>query len=145
MPTYSKRSSRSKLHCISWGQNAKKLGLSRDELNKILTTKPGITRVARALFQQIVPKELLQVDHWNDLDPYVLLKEKILIKFMERYYGPLQVERKKIHSSLVNCLRNERNVRKKTDQETCTSNNGEQSNNNEDMNQTTGCDDFNST
>ncbi|CAF1457563.1 unnamed protein product [Rotaria sordida] len=91
MPTYSKRSSRSKLHCISWGQNAKKLGLSRDELNKILTTKPGITRVARALFQQIVPKELLQVDHWNDLDPYVLLKEKILIKFMERYYGPLQM------------------------------------------------------
>ncbi|CAF2527123.1 unnamed protein product [Rotaria sp. Silwood2] len=71
--------------------DAKKLGLNHYELNEILALKSGITRIARVLFQKIVSKEYLQVDCWNDLDPYVLVKEKILMKFLERYYGPLQM------------------------------------------------------
>lgn len=32
---------------------------------------------------------------------------------MERYYGPVQADPKRIHTSLVGCLRNQRNSKKK--------------------------------
>lgn len=37
---------------------------------------------------------------------------------MERYYGPLQAIPKKMHTSIVGCLRNQRNTKKRLLQET---------------------------
>lgn len=37
---------------------------------------------------------------------------------MERYYGPLQAIPKKMHTSIVGCLRNQRNTKKKLLHET---------------------------
>lgn len=56
--------------------DATKLGLSHDVLSEMFALKSGVIPIARILFRKIIPKELLQVNHWNDLDPFVLLKEK---------------------------------------------------------------------
>ncbi|CAF1629893.1 unnamed protein product [Rotaria magnacalcarata] len=105
------------------------LGLSIDQLNEILKSRGAVTTIARDLFKKIVPEVRRQVDHWNQLEADVLLKEKVLIDFLERYYGALQAIPKQIHISLVGCLRNERNVKKKEDEQLCTpSNDGNESN-----------------
>ncbi|CAF4903266.1 unnamed protein product, partial [Rotaria sp. Silwood2] len=86
---------------------AKTLGINVDQLNEILNSKAGTTSVARDLFQAIVPENRRKVDRWNQLDEDIFIKEKLLIEFTERYYGPLKVDQKKVHTSLVGCLRNQ--------------------------------------
>lgn len=44
------------------------------------------------------------------------------LDFLVRYYGPLQVDPKKIHVSLVGCLRNHRGIQKKQQQKLTTVN-----------------------
>jgi hypothetical protein len=41
----------------------------------------------------------------------------IYLEFLEQYYGPLEVEPKKVHISLVGCLRNHRGKQKKMEQQ----------------------------
>ncbi|CAF4345374.1 unnamed protein product [Rotaria sp. Silwood2] len=94
----------------------KTLGINVDQLNEILNSKAGTTSVARDLFQAIVPENRRKVDRWNQLDEDIFIKEKLLIEFTERYYGPLKVDQKKVHTSLVGCLRNQRNTNKKRSQ-----------------------------
>ncbi|CAF0910775.1 unnamed protein product [Rotaria sordida] len=95
---------------------AKTLEINLHQLNEILNSQAGVTSVARDLFQIIVPENRRKVDRWNQLDEDILFKEKLLIDFMERYYGPLKVDQKKVHTSLVGCLRNQRNTNKKRSQ-----------------------------
>lgn len=118
--------------------DAKRLGLPLDKLNESLNAKNLIATTARNLFKKMVPESERQVDHWNQLKPDVLMKEKILLSmrtifcnivfslsfdvpacsdFLERYYGPLEADRKKLHTSLVGCLRNQRSVQKKQNQQ----------------------------
>jgi hypothetical protein len=127
-------------------KDATSLGLKVYALNEALKMKTGITSVARELFKMIVPEHRRQVDHWNDLTEDVLLKEKILIgmtnnkfavylriryvlftflDFLLKYYGPLRVNEKQIHTSLVGCLRNERRTQKKQQGQSCIANNDE--------------------
>ena len=40
----------------------------------------------------------------------------LILDFMECYYGPLLANHKKIHTSLVGCLRNERHLKRKGEQ-----------------------------
>ncbi|CAF2978492.1 unnamed protein product [Rotaria sp. Silwood2] len=101
------------------------LGLTIDQLNEILKSKGGITTIARDLFKKIVPESRRQVDNWNQLEEDVLLKEKVLIEFLERYYGALQANPKQIHKSLVGCLRNQRHLKKKEGEQLCTPDNDE--------------------
>jgi len=39
---------------------------------------------------------------------------------LQRYYGPLQADEKRIHTSLVGCLRNERYSQKKSHEQSST-------------------------
>ena len=39
-----------------------------------------------------------------------------MLDFMERCYGPLLANHKKIHTSLVGCLRNQRHLKRKGEQ-----------------------------
>lgn len=119
--------------------DAKRLGISLAKLNESLNAKNLIATTARDLFKKMIPESERQVDHWNQLKPDVLMKEKILLSmgkisvntvssfsfdllpcldFLERYYGPLEVDQKKLHTSLVGCLRNQRSVQKKRNQQT---------------------------
>ncbi|CAF2943319.1 unnamed protein product [Rotaria sp. Silwood2] len=91
----------------------------------------------------MVPEKSRNVKRWEYLPNDVLLKEKILISFMERFYGPLQVNLKTIHVSLVRCLRNERSVKRKRHEESFTTNdNDKDSENFENMNETNDGDNF---
>ncbi|CAF3871082.1 unnamed protein product [Rotaria sp. Silwood1] len=105
--------------------DAIQLELPIDQLNEILKSKGGITTIARDLFKNIVPESRRQVDNWNQLEEDVLLKEKVLIEFLERYYGALQANPKQIHTSLVGCLRNQRHLKKKEGEQLCTPDNDE--------------------
>ncbi|CAF4849894.1 unnamed protein product, partial [Rotaria socialis] len=84
---------------------AKRLGIGVEKLIEVLKLKDGISSIARQLFKRIIPESQRSVDHWNQLSAGVILKEKILIGFLGRYYGALEVDPKKIHISLVGCLR----------------------------------------
>ena len=59
---------------------------------------------------------------------------------MERYFGSLLVDRRKIHVSLVSCLRNQRSMKKKKYEESFSSNNNNKDS--ENMDQINELDDF---
>ena len=102
-------------------------------LKELLNSKGGITSIAREIFKRIIPEDKRSVRSWNELSEEVILKEKILIgmcnnklslisisyvfliylEFLERYFGSLEVDPKKVHISLVGCLRNDRGKQKK--------------------------------
>ncbi|CAF3612380.1 unnamed protein product [Rotaria socialis] len=96
--------------------DAKRLGIGVEKLIEVLKLKDGISSIARQLFKRIIPESQTSVNHWNQLSAGVILKEKILIGFLGRYYGALEVDPKKIHISLVGCLRNDRGKQKKLKQ-----------------------------
>lgn len=109
--------------------DASLLGISVTDLNEILQLKSGMSSIAREIFLKLIPKECMAVDNWNNLPEDVLLKEKILIgkmslknvlenfsfalDFLVRYFGRLQAGPKKIHTTLVSCLRNNRGQKKR--------------------------------
>lgn len=115
--------------------DAKRLGIPIQQLDEILKIKNSISSMARELFKKSVPEHKRSVQRWNQLEEDVILKEKMLIgrmnnicfstgidrnishvfflDFLERYFGPLEIDRKKIHNSIVGCLRNERSSQKK--------------------------------
>lgn len=117
-------------------KDAETLGIPVAELNEILNSKGGVTAIARELFKRIVPENKRSVAHWNKLSNEVVLREKQVIRkwiikcvcfplnislifseFLESYYGQLEVDSKKMHSSLVGCLRNARGKQKKAQQQ----------------------------
>lgn len=59
--------------------DARKLGIQVNKLNEILKLRHGVTSIAREIFKTIIPESDRQVDHWNKLSEYILIKEKILI------------------------------------------------------------------
>lgn len=59
--------------------DAKRLGLPLDKLTESLNAKNLTATTARNLFKRMVPESERQVDHWNQLKPDVLMKEKILL------------------------------------------------------------------
>ncbi|CAF1589508.1 unnamed protein product, partial [Didymodactylos carnosus] len=89
--------------------------LSLAQINEVLNGKGGITSIARELFKEIVPVDRRQVDHWNKLPIEVLLIEKMLIDFMERYYSPVEVNPKKFMQVLSDVF--EINVAQKKQQQ----------------------------
>ncbi|CAF2706053.1 unnamed protein product [Rotaria sp. Silwood2] len=105
--------------------DARRLGIGVEKLSEVLNSKAAISSVAREIFKRIIPVEQRSVNHWNKLSVEVIVKEKVLIEFLERYYGALEVDPKKIHISLVGCLRNHRGKQNKLKQqvEKCTNNN----------------------
>lgn len=60
-------------------KEARTLGINVSQLNKALKHDVSITRVAREIFQAMVPEERRCVEHWNKLDPDVKFKESLLI------------------------------------------------------------------
>lgn len=134
--------------------DAKRLGMNTFELNKILNIKGGITTIARELFKAIIPEDRRNVLSWNQLGQDVLVKEKLLIgllhdtfshysrskhtlsfllDFMKRYYGPLEADERKIHVSLVGCLRNRRHTEKRQGQASLINNHDHESDDHEDL------------
>lgn len=124
--------------------DSNRLGIPVVKLNEILNSKIAIASIARNIFKIMIPESNRNVDHWNKLSEAVRTKEKLLIgndhtnsklyftiqhfvfilsDFLVRYYGPLQVDPKKIHISLVGCLRNQRGMQKKQQQQKFTTTN----------------------
>ncbi|CAF3836640.1 unnamed protein product [Adineta steineri] len=97
-------------------KDAKCLGIDVVQLNECLTAKASVTTIARNIFKKIVPENKRTVSCWNDLPEEVLLKEQMLIKFLKDYFGPLEVDSKKVHTSLCGCLRNDRGKQNKLKQ-----------------------------
>ncbi|CAF4071104.1 unnamed protein product [Rotaria sordida] len=97
--------------------DARLLGINVQQLKEILNMEDAITSIAREIFKKMIPEHKRTVKHWNDLPEDIILKEKLLIQFLERYYGPLKVVSKKVHISLVGCLRNDRGKQKKMQQQ----------------------------
>lgn len=58
---------------------AKTLGIQLPELKKALESRAPITSIARGLFQVIVPQHRRNVNHWNELDADILVKEEALL------------------------------------------------------------------
>lgn len=75
--------------------DAKRLGLPADKLAETLNAKNLIATTARNLFKQMVPECERQVDHWNQLKPDVLMKEKILLSMRMTFFNNI------FHSRLV--------------------------------------------
>lgn len=59
--------------------DAKRLGISLEQLHEIVKNKVPTTTIARDLFKKMIPESQRQVDKWNQLTGDVLLKEKLLI------------------------------------------------------------------
>ncbi|CAF4147042.1 unnamed protein product, partial [Adineta steineri] len=97
-------------------KDAKCLGINVVQLNECLTAKASVTTIARNIFKKIVPENKRTVSCWDDLPEEVLLKEQMLIKFLKDYFGPLEVDSKKVHTSLCGCLRNDRRKQNKLKQ-----------------------------
>lgn len=55
------------------------LGLTVDQLEKIMKPNNSTTSIARELFKEMVPENRRYVSHWNQLDEDILMKEKTLI------------------------------------------------------------------
>ena len=105
----------------------------------MLTKKVEISSCARQLFKRIVPEDERAVNKWDDLSEGVLLKEEVLLSkyilhtylvfglidhvfsisldFLQSYFGPLKVDKSKLHKSIVGCLRNDRGKQKKNQQQ----------------------------
>jgi len=119
--------------------DAKILGIPVLELREMLTKKVEISSCARQLFKRIVPEDERAVNKWDDLSEGVLLKEELLLSkyilhtylvfglidhvfsisldFLQSYFGPLKVDKSKLHKSIVGCLRNDRGKQKKNQQQ----------------------------
>jgi len=119
--------------------DAKVLGIPVLELREMLTKKVEISSCARQLFKRIVPEDERAVNKWDDLSEGVLLKEELLLSkyilhtylvfglidhvfsisldFLQSYFGPLKVDKSKLHKSIVGCLRNDRGKQKKNQQQ----------------------------
>ncbi|CAF1652964.1 unnamed protein product [Rotaria magnacalcarata] len=74
--------------------DAKRLGIGVEKLIEVLKLKSALSSIARELYKRIIPE-----------------------RFLERYYGALEVDPKKIQISLVGCLRNDRGKQKKLKQQ----------------------------
>lgn len=119
--------------------DAKTLGIPVLELHEMLARKVKISSCARQLFKRIVPENERAVNQWHNLSEGVLLKEELLLSkyivhtyfdfgaighmfsisldFLQSYFGPLKVDKSKLHKSIVGCLRNDRGKRKKSQQQ----------------------------
>ncbi|CAF2089770.1 unnamed protein product [Rotaria magnacalcarata] len=74
--------------------DAKRLGIGVEKLIEVLKLKSALSSIARELYKRIIPE-----------------------RFLERYYGALEVDPKKIQISLIGCLRNDRGKQKKLKQQ----------------------------
>lgn len=66
--------------------DAKRLGISLEDLNDVLKSKLSVTSTAQELFKKLVPSHQRQVENWNELDEDVRTKEKILIGTADHHF-----------------------------------------------------------